>query len=409
MRILHVVESLAPRYGGPSVACPALCRELVRRGHEVAIYTTNVDGDRLLDVPLGQPIFEKGVEIRYFPGWIQPREYKLSLALWRALREKVKTFDVAHIYSVYGFPTAAATHFCRIHGRPYLLHPHGSLDPYLRRRHQFRKWLYTKLLLQRSFRYASAVLFNSSEEMRLAADWPGLNSPAANGRSAPKKFVAYVGVEDEWFEQANRAACERLMRKFPQLSERRLVVFFGRLNFKKGLDILARAFARVGSAREDVHLVLAGPDSEGYVHKVRGWLKEGGVLEKTTYTGPLAGEDRFALMHAAEVFVLPSYTENFGAAVAEAMACAVPVVISDQVNIWPEVAQAGAGLVVRCDPKETAQALLALLDNPARGKEMGQRGGRLVAEKMTWRKVGEQMVEVYQEMLKSAARVMQAS
>src|SRR2546427_8994616 len=144
-------------------------------------------------------------------------------------------------------------------------------------------------------------------------------------------------------------------------SERRLVVFFGRLNFKKGLDILARAFARVGSAREDVHLVLAGPDSEGYVHKVRGWLKEGGVLEKTTYTGPLAGEDRFALMHAAEVFVLPSYTENFGAVVAEAMACAVPVVISDQVNIWPEGAQAGAGLVVRCDPKETAQALLALL------------------------------------------------
>ena len=158
-----------------------------------------------------------------------------------------------------------------------------------------------------------------------------------------------------------------------------------------------------------MHLVLAGPDSEGYVQKVRGWLKEGGVLEKTTYTGPLAGEDRFALMHAAEVFVLPSYTENFGAAVAEAMACAVPVVISDQVNIWPEVAQAGAGLVVRCDPKETAQALLALLDDPARGKEMGQRGGRLVAEKMTWRKVGEQMVEVYQEMLKSAARVMQAS
>src|SRR5207302_1731414 len=85
-----------------------LRRELVRRGHEVAIYTTNLDGDRLLDVPLGQPIFEKGVEIRYFPGWIQPREYKLSLPLWRALREKTQSFDLAHIYSVYGFPTAAA-------------------------------------------------------------------------------------------------------------------------------------------------------------------------------------------------------------------------------------------------------------------------------------------------------------
>ncbi len=409
MRILHVVESLAPRYGGPSVACPALCRELIRRGHEVAIYTTNVDGDRLLHVPLGQPIFEKGVEIRYFPGWIQPREYKMSLPLWHALRQKIQSFDLVHIYSVYGFPTAAATHFCRIHGRPYLLHPHGSLDPYLRQRHRFRKYLYTKLLLQRSFRDASAILFNSGEEMRLAADWPGLNSPAANGRSGPKKFVAYVGVEDEWFEEANPAARERLMRRFPQLNERRLVVFFGRLNFKKGLDILARAFARVGGAREDVHLVLAGPDSEGYGQKVREWLKQGGVLEKTTYTGPLVGGDRFALMHAAEVFVLSSYTENFGAAIAEAMACAVPVVISDRVNIWPEVAQARAGLVVRCDPRETAQALLTLLDDPARGKEMGQRGRRLVAEKMTWRKVGEQMVEVYQEILESAARVTQVT
>ena len=391
------------------MACPALCRELIRRGHEVAIYTTNVDGDRLLHVPLGQPIFEKGVEIRYFPGWIQPREYKMSLPLWHALRQKIQSFDLVHIYSVYGFPTAAATHFCRIHGRPYLLHPHGSLDPYLRRRHRFRKHLYTKLLLQRSFRDASAILFNSGEEMRLAADWPGLNSPAANGRSGPKKFVAYVGVEDEWFEEANAAARERLMRRFPQLNERRLVVFFGRLNFKKGLDILARAFARVGGAREDVHLVLAGPDSEGYGQKVREWLKQGGVLEKTTYTGPLVGGDRFALMHAAEVFVLSSYTENFGAAIAEAMACAVPVVISDRVNIWPEVAQARAGLVVRCDPRETAQALLTLLDDPARGKEMGQRGRRLVAEKMTWRKVGEQMVEVYQEILESAARVTQVT
>lgn len=391
------------------MACPALCRELVRRGHEVAIYTTNVDGDLLLDVPLGQPIFQKGIEIWYFPGWVQPREYKLSPPMWRALREKIQSFDLVHVYSVYGFPTAAATHFCRIHGRPYLLHPHGSLDPYLRRRHRFRKWLYTKLLLQRSFRHASAILFNSSEEMRLAGDWPGLNLPAANGRSAPKKFVAYVGVEDEWFEEANPAARERLMRKFPQLNLRRLVVFFGRLNFKKGLDILARAFARVARDREDLHLVLAGPDSQGYGQKVRGWLKEGGVLEKTTYTGPLAGEDRFALMHAAEVFVLPSYTENFGAAVAEAMACAVPVVISDRVNIWPEVAQVGAGQVVRCDPQETAQALLTILDDPARGKEMGQRGRRLVAEKMTWRKVGEQMVEVYQEILESAARVTQVT
>ncbi len=407
MRILQVVASLAPRYGGPSVSCPALCRELVRRGHQVSIYTTNVDGDRLMDVLLDQPVFDQGVEVRYFPAWIYPREYKFSLPLWRALRERIRQFDVAHIYSVYGFSNTAAAHCCWKYGVPYLLHPHGSLDPYLRRRHRWRKWLYTTLFVSRSFQRAGAVLFNSAEEMRLAADWSGLRWASDNGRQTPKKVVAYVGVEDEWFQDPNPAAQERFWKKFPHLAGRRLVVFFGRLNFKKGLDILARAFALVAREREDAHLVLAGPDNAGYGQRVRKWLQEGGVIEKTTFIGPLVGEERFVFLHHAEVFVLPSYTENFGAAVAEAMACGVPVVISDQVNIYPEVKQAGAGLVVRCDPQETAKALLTLLDNPALGKEMGRRGRRLAEKRMTWRAVGDQLIRVYQELIERSGTMAQ--
>ena len=131
----------------------------------------------------------------------------------------------------------------------------------------------------------------------------------------------------------------------------------GRINFKKGLDILARAFAQIARNREDLHLVLAGPDSEGYGRKVRRWLADGGALKKATFTGSLEGEERLAVMQQAELFALPSYTENFGGVVTEAMASRVPVVISDQVNIWPDVLKAGAGLVVPCDAEATAQAL----------------------------------------------------
>ncbi len=397
MRILHVIASLAPRYGGPSVACPAMCRELARRGHEVSIYTTNVDGDRRLDVPLDQPVANGGVEVCYFPGCVFPREYKFSLALAQALRRTIPMMDLVHVYSMYIFSATVAAHYCRKHRVPYLLHPHGCLDPYLLRRHALRKRLYSAMFERWNFQHAAAILFNSAEEMRLAAHWLDRQLPSKSGSQPPIRRVVPVGVEEEWFAPAAPAARRRFRERFPELAGRRLVFFFGRLSFKKGMDILARAFAKVARELHDVHMVLAGPDTEGYGAKVREWLKADGVLEKATFTGALTGEDRFAALQEAEVFVLPSYAENFGQAVAEAMACGVPVVISDRVNIWPEVKRAGAGLVVGCDVHQTAEALLTLLKNFPLGKQMGARGRHWIEENLTWKVIGEQLLHVYQE------------
>lgn len=403
MRILQVVTSLATRYGGPSVACPELSRELARQGHEVSIYTSDVDGSGHLEVPLGHPVLSDGVEIRYFRGWSRPGKYMFSPGMWRALRDTVADFDVVHIYSVYGFSSSAAAYWCRKRGVPYMVHPHGSLDPFLRRRHRPRKWAHTKLFAERDYRHAAGVLFNSAEEMRLASDWSGLKTPGGNNGEIPKRFVVPVGIDSKWLREPDAAAGERFRRKYAALVGRRLVVFFGRINFKKGLDILARAFAQVAREREDVHLVLAGPDTEGYGRKVRGWLAEGGVLERTTFTGLLTEEDRFAALQQAEVFALPSYTENFGQVVAEAMASGVPVVISDRVNIWPEVLRADAGLVVPCDAEATAQALRSVLEDPARGWRMGSNGRRWVAERLPWKVVAEQMANAYGEIVRDHA------
>ncbi len=398
MRILQVVATLAPRQGGPSVACPELSRELVRQGHQVSIYASDVDGLGHLEVPLDRPVMDEGVEIRYFRGWSEPSRYMFSPAMWRALRDTVADFDVVHIYSVYGFSSSAAAYWCRKRNVPHMVHPHGSLDPFLRRRNRPRKWLHTKLLAQRDYRKASAVLFNSAEEMRLASDWPGLKVPDI--AAAPKRFVVPVGLDPRWFLEPDVGAGERLRTSFPELRGRRLVVYFGRINFKKGLDILARAFALLARDRDDIHLVLAGPDTEGYGRKVRGWLAEGGVLEKVTFTGLLEGEYRFAALQQADVFALPSYTENFGQVVAEAMASGVPVVISDQVNIWPEVAKANAGLVVPCDANATANALRSVLEDPAWGRQMGINGRRWVAEHLPWSVVAAQMAHAYEEIVR---------
>jgi glycosyltransferase involved in cell wall biosynthesis len=320
--------------------------------------------------------------------------------MWRALRDTVANFDIAHIYSVYGFSSSAAAYWCRKRGVPYMVHPHGSLDPFLRRRHRVRKWFHAKLLAERDYLKAAGALFNSVEELRLASDWSGLKIPGGAAEKATKRFVVPVGLDPRWLREPDASAGERFRRNRGALMGRRLIVYLGRLNFKKGLDILAGAFAQVARGREDLHLVLAGPDPEGYGRKVRRWLAQERVLEKTTFTGLLDSEDRFAVLQQAEVFALPSYTENFGQVVAEAMASGVPVVISDRVNIWPDVAKADAGLVVPCDVEATAQALRSVLEDPARGRQMGSNGRRWVAEHLPWEVVAAQMSNAYEEIVR---------
>jgi glycosyltransferase involved in cell wall biosynthesis len=404
MKILQVVESLAPRYGGPSVACPAMCREFARCGHETAIYSTDVDGGGRLDVPLRRPVDDGGVRVHYFRGWTFPPHYKFSWPLARALRTTLPSFDLAHIYSLYGFTTAAASHYCRKYGVPYLLHPHGSLDPFLRRHHRLRKALYSRCFLPPVFADAAAVLFNSAEERRLSRDAPELaqlDDPAGKG---PPSVVVDVGVEEVFFTDATENARREFRGSHPELNGRRLVTYFGRLNFKKGLDILVAAFSAVAREQSDIHLVLAGPDGDGYAAQVRKWLEQEGMRERATFTGNVAGASRVALLQESALMVLPSYTENFGQAVAEAMAAGVAVIISDRVNIWPEVEKARAGLVVPCEPAETAQALRTLLADPAEAREMGRRGRALAAARFPWSAVGDQILRVYEKMLERPGR-----
>ncbi len=386
MKILHVIASLAPRYGGPSKACLDLCREMARRGERVAIYTTNIDGNGELNVPLGLPVCRDGVEIRYFP--VQPpRYYKFSLPLARALRTAIPQCDLVHIHSLYLFPSTAAAHYCRHYGIPYLIRPHGTLDPYLYGRHRRRKWIYERLFEWRNLNKAAAIHFTTVEEQELARPL-GLKSPGV---------VVPIGMNLQDYDDAPPAGTFRAVH--PEMHGQKIILFLGRLNFKKGLDLLAKAFGEVGRKRDDVHLVVAGPDDDGYGVQVRRWLKAEGVLEKSTFTGMLLGADKLAALRDADVFVLPSYTENFGIAVVESMAMGLPVVISNKVNIWREVVQAHGGLVVNCDVQEVGQALLTLLQAPALGKEMGKHGRQLVEERFTWEVVGEQMVQVDRQIL----------
>jgi glycosyltransferase involved in cell wall biosynthesis len=385
LRILHVIASLAPRYGGPSQVCLELCGELARRGERVSIFTTDIDGAGRLDLPRQHPERAGGADVRSFPvQW--PRRYVTSWPLARALRRAIPEHDIVHIHSLYLFPSTVAAHYCRRADVPYLVRPHGTLDPYMFRRHRARKWVYERLFEWRNLQRAAALHFTSLEEQELTRPLrlraPGVVVPPGVHVERYAGPTAEGGTPAPWEEAPGR----------------RVIHFLGRLNFKKGLDLLARAFADLARRRRDLHLVLAGPDDEGYGREVRGWLAEAGVLERCTFTGMLLGAPKLAALHRADVFVLPSYSENFGVAVVEAMACGLPVVVSDRVNIWREIAQARAGRVVPCEAAAVTRGLAAVLDDPRR-RDMGERGRLLVAERFTWAAAGARMLAAYHGIL----------
>ena len=288
-----------------------------------------------------------------------------------------------HIHSLYLFHDLVAGHYCRKYGVPYLMRPHGTLDPFIYRRHRWRKAVMETWFENRNIRQAAAMHFTSEEEMRLAGHTP----------ATPRGQWCPWGVDLREFQELPEPG--RFRERFPEIGPKRIILFLGRINFKKGLDLLVQAMARVVRHRQDVHLVVAGPDDDGWGARVKEWLKGEGILGCATFTGMLLGEEKLAALRDAQMFVLPSYSENFGLAVIEAMACGLPVVISDQVNIWREVEAAGAGLVVPCDAASLAAALERLLADPGLAAAMGQQGRDLVARRFQWGNIALALQDLY--------------
>jgi glycosyltransferase involved in cell wall biosynthesis len=393
VKILIAIYSLSLRHGGPSKAAIEMAEALAERGHEVDIFTTDQDGPyHRLDVTTDRPVIQNGVAIFYFRAQILGLWPGVSYAFWRAVKERVASYDVVHSHSLWLFAGLVIGHYCRKYGVPYLMRPCGAMDPYIFRRHRWRKELLERLYERRNFRHAAAIHFTTQEEMELAR--------AALHFS--KGIVIPLGLCVEDYRRPQTEGTFR--RLFPEVGQRRIILFLSRLNFKKGLDLLIPAVGKLSRRRDDIHLVVAGPEEDGFGKNVLSWISQSGSTGKVTLTGMLQGGAKLAVLQDAEMLVLPSYSENFGVAVVEAMACGLPVVISDKVNIWREVESAKAGLVTACDPTEIARAIEVLLDDPQGGRKMGRNGRKLVENQYSWRRVAKLLEDVYRELLAEGTR-----
>jgi len=382
MKILHVVPSLANEFGGPSIAVIGLCRELVRQGEDVTVFTTEADVFGRAQTGYAKPSEIDGIKIFYFPMRYM-FNYKLSMPLAQALKEKLWLFDVVHIHSLFQFSTTVASYYCRRYNKPYIITTHGHLDPFNFRKKPWFKRMYLNLCDARNISNAKAIHFTSEGERR----------SAVNKFSKVPSVVISLGISPKDYRKLPEQGVFR--SRYPCLNDKKIILFFGRIHYKKGLDILANAFVRLAKENADVCLVMAGPDNENYGSKIKLQLEKGGVLSRVVFTGMLSGENKLALLKDSDIFALPSYTENFALAVVEAMAIGLPVVISDKVNISPEIKEARAGLVIEPDPSQLFFALKRLLQDSRLREELVSNAKELVESRFIWEKNAMVLIDLY--------------
>lgn len=392
MKILHVQETLSPHYGGPASVLRQLTGAQAEAGHDVVIATTTADHPRGTYHSPGWDTLEPN-DVPVFFGAVDNAALRVSRALATYLRRTIADFDLVHVHGLYRFPSTYAASLARRRGVPYVIRPHGSLDPYLYQRSTTGK-LRLKRLYERVFDlpnlHAAGAIHYTAEDERERAAFLKLRAPS---------FIVPNGLD--WRTYQTLPARGRLREQWG-LRDDPVVLFLGRLHFKKGLDLLVPAFDEVRKRIPGAQLVIAGPDNEQYGQQVRGWVGERGLDAVVHFVGPLHGPDVVAAYVDADVFALPSYTENFGMTVVEAMACAVPVVISDQVNIHGEISSAQAGLVTRCDVAEVADALQEVLLDVDRRRAMGEAGRLLAQQRYSWPAIVDALTKEYEAVIERA-------
>ena len=371
-----------PSAGGPPVVVDHWCAELQRRSCEVEVLTTNAyatTGDTSWEVH-----YRSAYPITVLSS-CGPRGYGYSRRMSALLRRKLRSCDLVHVHNVWSCCNRLAAVHCVAAGVPFVVSTHGMLDPHSMGRKPWKKQVYGRFVEFPALRKAAAVIFTHQEEERLAR---------ITCARLPTGHVVSLGTEEPPSE--NRAQLtDSFLTRFPQLQDSERIVFLGRLHSKKGLDLLVPAFAEVAKHRSNVKLILAGPGDDSYRKSLIELSKSLHIQDRVCFTGALSGQDKWAALAAADVYVLPSYQENFVISLVEALRVETPVVCSRRVNIWSDLKAADAVSVCELSTESVAKSILGLLQNPGHASDQGKRGANFAAANYTWTRSVDRLVEVY--------------
>lgn len=381
MKILHITASMSSEWGGPTKVVAELTEKLVEKGIEITIFSPFRQGEEL------KVVKPKGVKLRLFhQSFIDKLWTSYSLELQRAIQKEVNNFDIIHIHEIWHYPHYIAYRAAKKAGKPYVITIHGALDPWCLNYKSFKKKIYSLLIQKRILKESNVIHAITNEEVR----------QIENFISNKKITMIPNGINPEDF--TNLPFRKELEKLYPKLIGKKVLFFLGRIHPKKGLDLLVKVFGIITRERDDVRLLIAGPDSDGYEAKVKQILEKERTLDKVIFTGMLKDQNKLVALGGADIFILPSYSEGFSMAILEAMISKLPVIITSQCN-FPEVDEYKAGIVIEPDSKQFVEALNTLLSNSKLCKKTGENGRKLVLEKFTWNKIADKMIQVYAEII----------
>ncbi len=384
MKILIFTPYIGSSYGGISKAVKEIAESLGNLGIKVDLITTNADNLEKIKVPLNQWIDEEHYRIKYFSCW-HSHDLIISLPLINWLIKNIHEYDIVHTNTVFS-PVVSFVHWlCQLQQIPYIMTPHGMLEPWALSYKAWKKRLYYNLFEQPALRKASAIQVIANAEAH-----------NVNSLGFHNFFVVPNGIHRQEFE--NIPNSEVFYQKFPATRNKTLILFLGRIDPKKGLDLLAPAFAKVHAKFSNTHLVVAGPDNIGFLSTAKNYFIQSQCLDAVSFTGILTGDLKRAVLATANLYVAPSYSEGFSLSVLEGMASGLPCVITTGCN-FPEAAIAKAAQVVDINSDAIADALIECLSFPQQAEAMGDRASDFIFQNYTWEVAAQKLVKVYEAII----------
>ena len=394
MNILHIVPYFYPAwaYGGTPRVVFELCRELVKKGHNVTVYTTDVfDKDKRVeqsDVEIdGLALSEvEGIKIKYFKNISNSLAFNqkvfISPAISKALKKNLKQFDMVHLHEFRTLQNAAAYKYLTKYKIPYIPSAHGSVLRLMGK--EFLKMLFDKSIGFKILKSAKRVIAVSNIEVEQYIKM---------GVERDRISLIPNGINISEFENADKVKGN--FRRAYKLSDKKILLFIGRLNAIKGIDFLLNTFAILTKDIKDTILVIAGPD-DGYKNEIERRINLLNINDKVLLIDGLYGEDKISAMKDADMFIYPSRHEIFGIAPLEALMCGTPVIVTDNCGCADFLREANGGIVVKYqDISGLLDSIQNILDKKEEAKKLASNGMELVQRQFNWNEITKDMIKLY--------------
>jgi glycosyltransferase involved in cell wall biosynthesis len=380
VRTLHVVLSVDNRVGGALHAALGVCKFLTLAGHRAEVTAVAGDGDETDYLSVAYP----EIRVHLFPKSF-PARYSNSNAFADWFRAHYADYDLVEIHSLFTCLAWRAVDLCRQFGKPYLIRPHGSLDPFDLRKHAWLKRILGPLLLRSTLARSSGVLLTTELEAERLVTYGAICRRIVHALPVVLPELSRDGI--------------RFRDRHGIPHDARVILFMSRIDYKKGLEFLIPAIGELQQEFSDLWFVLAGAGERSFTQGVEQLIFRCGLDEKTRRVGFISGQEKADALAAADVFALPSLNENFGIVLIEAMNAGVPLLISDEVYIHREVSDAGAGVVCKPTSASVKSTLRSLLAGSLDLKVMGERGRRLVQERYLPEQSTKSLIATYSAIL----------